>query len=316
MASKLNGARPVWQVPTSPHQVVAPPEGLPGTPDWCTLPTMLQRTFCHLPGVSPARERQLWDAGFHCWSDLAAAVAPIPGLRRPAALALEESSRRYAAGDSCYFARMLAAREQWRLLPEYPGATAYLDIETTGLNRGADVVTTIALFDGKEVRTFVQGENLAQFPAAVAPFKLLVTYNGKCFDLPFLEASFGLRFDQAHLDLRYVLHSLGLRGGLKGCERQLGIGRHELAGVDGFFAVLLWQDYCRTGNRQARETLLAYNIADTVNLATLAVHAYNRKLEATPFATSARLPLPPAPPLPHAVTEGTVLALRRRLCGF
>ncbi len=276
---------------------------------------MLQRTFCHLPGISPAREHQLWAAGFHNWSDLAAAT-PVPGLRRQAAVALEESCRRFAAGDSGYFGRLLPAREQWRLLPEYPEATAYLDIETTGLSRGADAVTTIALCDGHTVRTFVQGENLDDFPAAVAPFKLLVTYNGKCFDLPFLEAAFGMRFDQAHLDLRYVLHSLGLRGGLKGCERQLGIGRNELAGVDGFFAVLLWQEYCRSGNRQARETLLAYNVADTVNLLTLAVHAYNRKLAATPFAASARLPLPSLPPLPHLVGQETVLALRRRLCGW
>lgn len=276
---------------------------------------MLQRTFCHLPGISPAREQQLWAAGFHSWSDLAAAT-PVPGLRRQAAVALEESCTRFAAGDSGYFGRLLPAREQWRLLPEYPEATAYLDIETTGLSRGADAVTTIALCDGQTVRTFVQGENLDDFPAAVAPFKLLVTYNGKCFDLPFLEASFGMRFDQAHLDLRYVLHSLGLRGGLKGCERQLGIGRNELAGIDGFFAVLLWQEYCRSGNRQALETLLAYNVADTVNLVTLAVHAYNRKLAATPFAASARLPLPSLPPLPHVVAEGTVLALRRRLCGW
>jgi uncharacterized protein len=276
---------------------------------------MLQQTFCHLPGVSPARERQLWESGIRDWAGLAAAE-PAGGWRRAARDHLVESRQRLAVGDSAYFSGRLPPREHWRLLPEFPAATAYLDIETTGLRRGSDAVTTIALYDGRRVQTFVQGENLEDFPAAIAPFQLLVTYNGKSFDVPFLEQAFGIRLPQAHLDLRYPLHSLGLRGGLKGCERQLGIARGELAGVDGFFAVLLWQDYCRTGNPLARQTLLAYNVADTVNLATLAVHAYNRKLDATPFAASARLPLPAAPQLPCRVEEKDVLALRRRLYGW
>lgn len=277
---------------------------------------MLQQTFCHLPGVSPARERRLWEAGIHDWAALAAADIPAYGWRQVARGHLEESRQRLATRDSAYFSSRLPTREHWRLLPEFPEATAYLDIETTGLRRGSDVVTTIALYDGSRVQTFVRGENLDDFPAAIAAFRLLITYNGKSFDVPFLEQTFGIRLPQAHLDLRYPLHSLGLRGGLKGCERQLGVARRELAGVDGYFAVLLWQDHCRTGNPLSRKTLLAYNVADTVNLATLAVHAYNRKLEATPFAVSGRLPLPVIPQLPHRVEEQDVLALRRRLCGW
>lgn len=42
----------------------------------------------------------------------------------------------------------------------------------------------------------------------------------------------------AHIDLRYVLASLGYRGGLKGCERQLGLDRQELQDVDGFFSLI------------------------------------------------------------------------------
>jgi len=51
---------------------------------------------------------------------------------------------------------------------------------------------------------------------------------------------FGIELNQVHIDLRYVLRSLGYTGGLKGCEKQAGIDRGNLEGVDGYFAVLLW----------------------------------------------------------------------------
>ncbi len=39
-----------------------------------------------------------------------------------------------------------------------------------------------------------------------------------------------------------------------------------MADVDGFFAILLWQEYKNRQNRKALETLLSYNIQDAVNL--------------------------------------------------
>jgi len=80
-----------------------------------------------------------------------------------------------------------------------------------------------------------------------------------------------------------VLFSLGFRGGLKGCERQLGMGRGDLKDIDGYFAVLLWDEYQRTGDQKVLDTLLAYNIQDTINLENLMVTAYNMKLRQTPF---------------------------------
>ena len=44
------------------------------------------------------------------------------------------------------------------------------------------------------------------------------------------------------------MSSLGYRGGLKGCEKCLGLDRAELDGVDGYFAVLLWNEYRKSGN--------------------------------------------------------------------
>ena len=62
--------------------------------------------------------------------------------------------------------------------------------------------------------------------------------------------------------------------------------RGDLSEIDGFFAVLLWQEYQRTGNQKVLDTLLAYNIQDTINLENLMVTAYNMKLSDTPFYES------------------------------
>jgi uncharacterized protein YprB with RNaseH-like and TPR domain len=171
-----------------------------------------------------------------------------------------------------------------------------VDIETTGLSQ-YDEITTAVLYDGRTIRYFVNGTNLDDFPRAVRDYALLVTYNGKTFDIPFIERFFQTRLPHANIDLRYVLHSLGLKGGLKGCERQLGIARSGLKDVDGFFAVLLWQEYRRRRDIKALETLLAYNIQDTMSLHSLMVHAHNLKVKTTPFSDSYCLP---PPQLPHA----------------
>ena len=142
----------------------------------------------------------------------------------------------------------------------------------------------------------------------------LVTYNGKCFDVPFIEWSFKTRLNQIHIDLRYVLKSLGYSGGLKGCEYQLGVDRGELQGVDGFFAVLLWEEYLKTRDRKVLETLLAYNIEDVVNLEQLMVIAYNLKLRDTPFETSHRLEMPVRPKIPMQADRGVIDRVKRSFC--
>jgi len=250
---------------------------------------LLHHTFLHIQGVGATTERRLWERGLLAWNDLDAAAAAAPGHLRGLLRAGVADSLRNSA-DPAYFTRRLPAGQGWRIFPEFRAATAYLDIETTGLDRGCDQITTIALYDGRAVRSYVRGRNLDDFPADVQAFKVLVTYNGKSFDQPFLERSFGLRLRQAAVDLRYVLKDLGFGGGLKGCERRLGMNRGELDGVDGFMAVRLWERYRRRGDERALETLLAYNVQDTINLERLMVEAYNRNVAATPFGAALRLP--------------------------
>jgi uncharacterized protein len=70
---------------------------------------------------------------------------------------------------------------------------------------------------------------------------------------------------------------MGLQGGLKSIECQLGINRDaDLEGVDGFEAVRLWNQY-RRGNQAALEKLLRYNEQDIVNLKTLLHYFLEKK---------------------------------------
>jgi uncharacterized protein len=114
------------------------------------------------------------------------------------------------------------------------------------------------------------------YVCTIEKYKAIVTYNGKSFDVPFIESYFGITLNSAHIDLRYILSSLGYTDGLKRCEIQLGMDRGYLSEIDGYFAVLLWFEYRRNKNQKALETLLAYNIQDVLNLENLTVGSYIR----------------------------------------
>ena len=274
---------------------------------------MLQNTFCHIPGIGPKTEQRLWDSGLLTWTDLLERTdLPLPtGKVDRARAMIQESVRRLRADDAVYFYRALPTHQHWRLFPAFRHSAAYVDIETTGLGNPGDMITTIAVHDGGPVRHYVQGDNLNEFGRDIERYQLLVTFNGKCFDVPFIRSYLGAPMPHAHVDLRYVLSSLGYGGGLKRCEKTLGIDRRDLAELDGYFAVLLWHDYARRGNARALETLLAYNVLDVLNLETLMVIAYNKKLERTPFSSTHLLPMPVLPPNPFRADAATIARLSR-----
>jgi uncharacterized protein YprB with RNaseH-like and TPR domain len=127
------------------------------------------------------------------------------------------------------------------------------------------------------VKSFIKGQNLAEFEDEIAKYSMLVTFNGATFDLPFLRRAFPqVSWDHLHIDLRFVLSSLGHKGGLKAIEMDLGVERdYELHGIGGEDAIYLWQEY-RRGSQEALELLLKYNAADVENLETLLEMAYPR----------------------------------------
>ena len=257
---------------------------------------MLKHTFCHVPGIGLKTERRLWDNGVLDWDTPLGHVR----LKRTSAEAidalLDASREKLSLGEPAFFSELLPPKESWRIFPDFRDSVAYIDIETNGYMGPYGYITAISLYDGKKIRYYVKGENLDRFMKDIMEYKVLVTYNGKCFDIPFIESHLGVRLPHAHIDLMYVLRDLGFKGGLKGCEKMIGIDRGGLDGVDGYFAVLLWKEYKRSRNPKVMETLLAYNIQDVVNLEPLMVTAHNMKLEQTPFCSGRRIDLP-APPL-------------------
>ena len=211
---------------------------------------MLKKTFLHFPGIGLKTERKLWNEGICSWNDLENILGMekeprFAGKRLPPSFKnqLEISRKNYEERKANFFAGRLPPNQVWRLFADFRGSAAFLDIETTGLGGDGDHITTISLYDGRSLSYYVWGENMQDFPRDIARYSLLVTYNGKCFDLPFIERYFKIKLDQhAHLDLRFILAGLGYKGGLKSCEKQLGINRGDLEGVDGYMAVLLWQE--------------------------------------------------------------------------
>ena len=249
---------------------------------------MLQNTFMHIQSIGAMTEQRLWEAGLRDWDAFSDNVSiPLSGKRKYLLQkGIDESRQHLSQNNPAYFSKCLSANQCWRFFPEFRNSTVYLDIETTGLDRQFNKITTIALYDGQEIKTYVNGQNLDDFIEDIQHYKVIITYNGKSFDIPFIESFFNVRLSHSQIDLRYVLYSLGFRGGLKGVERQLGNDRGNLRDVDGFFAVLLWDEYQKAGNQKALDTLLAYNVQDTITLENLMVTAYNLKLRQTPFYDS------------------------------
>lgn len=260
---------------------------------------MLRETFVHIPGVGYRTEERLWRTGIRTWDDFSATRRPS---RLPLTLAhriedeIARSSEALRRERHRYFARSLPPRDHWRAWREFRHAIAFLDIETTGLSIGREAVTVVGVYDGTRKRSFIRGDNLEDLPATMRRAKLLVTFNGARFDVPFLRKAFPrMALDQIHLDLLHPLRRLGFVGGLKAIESQVGIVRsEETSGLAGFDAVRLWHAY-EAGDEDALDLLLEYNMEDVVNLEPLAELAYEglRSLCLDGgFVTADRLPRP------------------------
>ncbi|MDD5172462.1 MAG: ribonuclease H-like domain-containing protein [Candidatus ainarchaeum sp.] len=244
---------------------------------------MLEHTFIHLPNFGPRRERRLWEIGVRTWDDFLERFGASQ-FHRSYCSAIASSKYALKLGDPEYFATLLPSSQTWRSFPHFK-RIAYLDIETTGLGPDTDYVTVIGVFDGHRTHSYVHGYNLGDFASDIENYDMVVTFNGSMFDLPFLRKAIkGVRLPNLHIDLRFLLASLNVRGGLKRIETQFGMEREDdLKGLTGYDAVLLWQAYKRRNDKSALDKLVRYNAADISNLKKLTEWAYAEKRKRTGF---------------------------------
>jgi uncharacterized protein YprB with RNaseH-like and TPR domain len=248
---------------------------------------VLERSFVLLDRIGERTERRIWDQGVHTWDDFLATdnVSPFSRKRKEVAdLTLEKAKVAYEDGVVDFFADMLPNREMWRLYPRFREEAVFLDIETTGLSRRS-AITVVGLARAGEFRALVRGHDLTRQELAdeLEGARMIVTFNGASFDLPMLRGQFNSSgLDLPHLDLRFLARRVGLVGGLKRVERELGLERdREFAMMTGEDAVHLWHLWERRGNAKALDLLLMYNEADVVNLRTVADLVCDRMTSST-----------------------------------
>ncbi len=105
----------------------------------------------------------------------------------------------------------------------------------------------------------------------------LVTFNGRSlpdclkgrvgFDFPVIAAQLGITLDREfpHTDLVPECWKRGLYGGQKKVEQRLGLSR-KLPGRDGAWAMEMWREFVRTGEKRCLDDLLLYNKEDVFML--------------------------------------------------
>ncbi|MGB9886021.1 MAG: ribonuclease H-like domain-containing protein [Moorellales bacterium] len=257
---------------------------------------MLRHSFVFIPGIGRKTELQLWQRGILTWDDLRSGIHRAGSgrhLRDAAWVYLDRAQEALASRQVGFFARHLPRQEHWRVYGEFRDRTVFLDIETTGLSPYYHRITVVGCYDHRTPRAFIRGRNLEELAGYLRGFDLLVTFNGILFDLAFLRREFPeITLPPVHLDLRYLLKSLGLGGSQKSIETRLGLSRPEdLRELDGRRAAALGWRFLR-GDQTALTRLLLYNRYDTVNLAPLMDRAYELKSRQAGFPFPDRLSAP------------------------
>lgn len=180
------------------------------------------------------------------------------------------------------------------MLPEVHGLGAadwlYIDTETTGLSGGVGnlaFTVGVARFTDRrqiEVRQYLLGNYAAEAAMLrvlgewIGEQAVLVSYNGKGFDLPVLGARSALhRIDSVlselpHLDLLYTVrrayrdHWSDCR--LQTAERQL-LALHRVDDLPGAQAPAAWQAWLRCGETTQLARVIRHNYQDVVSLVLL-----------------------------------------------
>lgn len=243
---------------------------------------MIQNSFIFLKGINKKLERNIWKQGILNWDDFIS-VKKIKGISWKRKLfydsELQRAKKELFALNSNYFFEKFPQAETWRLYDFFKEYAVFLDIETSGLTK-KDYITVIGLFDGIDTKIMINGINLdwRALKSELAKYKLIVTFNGSSFDIPFLKKQFpDLLPKIPNFDLKSACRKIGLNRGLKEIEKILGIKREEILGNfhsgDPF---TLWRMFRATGDDYYLQLLVKYNEEDVINLKRIAEEVVGR----------------------------------------
>ncbi len=227
----------------------------------------LENSFILIPRIGEKKERKFWQNGITHWNDLLKREEISGNRRERTEIFLQKAEKNLGVGNSIFFDEKLPNGSKWRMYENFREKACFFDIETTGLDAAKNKVTTVSFHRGGETKTLVRGEDLTRERLKQELFEssILVSFNGKRFDQPFLEKNFDISIETPHIDLMYLCRRIGATGGLKKIEQALGISR-DLEDIDGREAVKLWKRYEKRGDAEALDRLVRYNQDDAVNL--------------------------------------------------
>lgn len=178
-----------------------------------------------------------------------------------------------------------------------PGEFLFIDTETTGLSGGAGTYVFLAGVakyekDSLNIAQFFlqdpqsESAQLAALESYVADAKVLVSYNGKSFDLPRIKTRYRFHgwpnpFENIyHIDLLHIARRLW-RSHLPGCtlgdleNHILGLQRDSLD-IPGWQVSEHFFEYLRTGDPSPLENIFYHNEVDVISLASLLEYIANR----------------------------------------
>ena len=215
------------------------------------------------PGIGEKTEKKLWKNNIRHWDHLEDSSKYSDKIHEHR----EKARKNLQVGNELYFKKNLPNKSLWRAYENFSENVCFFDIETTGLKPERNKTTTVSFYRNGESKTLIRGQDLTREKLEEEMFEssILVSFNGKRFDQPFLEKSFDMNIENPHIDLMYLYKRLGYSGGLKKIEKELSVDR-ELEDIDGREAIRLWKKYEKKGDEEALEKLVRYNQYDAENL--------------------------------------------------
>lgn len=244
---------------------------------------MIRQSFLFLERIGKTLENNIWEQGIKDWDDFLEADR-IKGIaehkKKYYDRMIEKARHSLYNFNSAYFYDLLPTCEHWRLYEFFKDDVVYLDIETSGV-KDDGFITVVGLYDGLKTKIMIKNINLDFYALKkeLSKYKMIVTFNGLTFDVPFLEKAFPNLLPRVpHFDLKHACARVGLKGGLKHVEKELGIERRNnlVERMYGGDAITLWRMWRATGDEHYLNLLVEYNEEDVINLKPIAGLVYEK----------------------------------------